>query len=240
MLFPKSKSTKTFAQTNTLLFGWPKTGKTTFASNLRVGSKEPLFIMTESGEGTLEISKARVKDWGSTIKLIELLESKTKEIQEQHCCIVVDLVSDLDHWCGEYIAKQNQVSHISDLGYGKGFGLQKEEFRRQISRLMAILPCFFIAHPAEKDVNIRGTTVKVQAPTLSKAALEYINGKVDTVMFIKPTNGSEKGAIVIEPSMMAITGSRYHSIIGEHVYNGVNSFEIIESLEKLFNQKEVV
>ncbi len=238
MLFPKQKTNKSFAQTNTLLYGWPKTGKTTLAAHLVHEGLFPLFIMTEDGEGTLEISKARVKSWESFVKLIDLLESKQKELKNEHCCFVIDLISDLDQWCGEYIAKANQVSHISDMGFGKGFGLQKEEFRKQISRLMAILPCFFIAHPSEKEVNLQGTPVKVQAPTLSKGALEFLNGKVDTVAFIKPSNGDQHGALVIEPSLLAITGSRFKNIIGEHKFDGKDSSNVLQSLEKLFNKSE--
>jgi hypothetical protein len=235
MLFPKTKSNKTFAQTQTLLIGWPKTGKSTLASYLNHANKSPLFIMTEAGEGTLEISKARVSDLPGLIKLIDMLDLKKKEAQEQYCCFVIDLITDIDTWCGEYVAKQNGVAHVSDLTFGKGFGLQKEEFRKQVSRLMAILPCFFIAHPTEKEVNIQGTVVKVQAPALSKGAMEFLNGKVDTIAFIKPGSGKEPGALVIEPGLLAITGSRYKSIIGQHTFDGTNGAEVLAKLEKLFN-----
>jgi hypothetical protein len=238
MLFPKTSKKKSFSQTNSLLYGFPKSGKTQFGSKINFEGKEPLFIMTEDGEGIHEISKARIKDWTGLCKLIDLLESKTKEVKEQYCCFVVDLVSDLDVWASEWVAKSNQVTHISDLGFGKGFSLHKEEFRKQITRLMAILPCLFIAHTSEKEVNIQGTPIKVQAPTLSGRALEFINGKVDTIMFIKPASGDKDGAIVIQPSTLAMTGSRYPQLIGEHTYSGKDADQVFKKLETLFNQEQ--
>jgi hypothetical protein len=237
MLFPKTKKKVSFSQTNSLLFSWPKTGKTTYASNFKFENKEPLFIMTESGEGILELSKARIKDWLSVIKLADLLDSKKTEIKEQYSCFVIDLISDLDAWSGEYIAKQSQVSHISDLPFGKGFSMQKQEFQRVITKLMDILPCHFISHTKEKDVNINGVVTKVQAPTMSAGSYEFINGKVDTIMFIRPANGAVKGAIVIEPSMLAVTGSRYPNIIGSHEFDGKNAGSVHVKLEKLFNKE---
>lgn len=238
MLFPKTKSKKSFAQTSSLGYGWPKTGKTTILSKLLFDGKAPLFIMSEDGEGILEISKARVKDWPSFVKLVDLLESKTKEVREQYSCFVLDLVSDLDTWAGEYIAKQAQVTHLSDMGFGKGFALQKEEFRRQLTRLMSILPCHFIAHTKEKEININGTPTKVQAPSLSTGVYEFLNGKVDTIMFIKPANGEQKAAIIIEPGLMAVTGSRFSTIIGSHEYDANDAGRVMAKIEKLFNKDE--
>ena len=238
LLFPKTIKKKSFTQTNTLLYGFPKSGKTTAASGFTFDKKGPLFIMTEDGESTLEISKARVKDWVSFTKLVDLLETKSKEIKEQYSCFVVDLISDLDIWCAEWVARQNQVSHISDLGFGKGFAQQADEFRKQITRLMAVLPCLFIAHTSEKEVNMQGSVVKVQAPNLSKRILEFVNGKVDTIMFIKPQAGDKPGAIVIQPSTLALTGSRYPKLIGEHSFNGNEAAEIFKKLDSLFNREE--
>jgi hypothetical protein len=238
LLFPKTTKKKSFSQTNSLLYGFPKSGKTQFGSKITFDGKEPLFIMTEDGEGIHEISKARVKDWSSFCKLVDLLESKAKEVKDQYCCLVIDLVSDLDVWAAEWVAKANQVTHISDLSFGKGFNLHKEEFRKQVTRLMAILPCLFIAHTSEKEVNIQGTPVKVQAPTLSGRALEFINGKVDTIMFIKPASGEREGSIVIQPSTLAMTGSRYPQLIGEHAYSGKDADLVFKKLEALFNKEE--
>jgi hypothetical protein len=238
MLFPKTSKKKSFSQTNSLLYGFPKSGKTQFGSKINFEGKEPLFIMTEDGEGIHEISKARIKDWTGLCKLIDLLESKAKEVKEQYCCLVVDLVSDLDVWAAEWVAKTNDVTHISDLSFGKGFALHKEEFRKQINRLMGLLPCLFIAHTSEKEVNIQGTPVKVQAPTLSGRALEFINGKVDTIMFIKPASGERPGALVIQPSTLAMTGSRYPQLIGEHTYSGKDADQVFKKLETLFNQEQ--
>jgi hypothetical protein len=240
LLFPKTIKKKSFTLTNLLLYGFPKIGKTTVASGFIFENKCPLFIMTEDGESTLEISKARIKDWSGFIKLIDLLEQKTKEIKEQYSCFVVDLVSDLDIWCAEWVAKQNQVSHISDLAFGKGFAQHGDEFRKQSTRLMALLPCVFIAHSAEKEINIQGTVVKVQAPNLSKRVFEQLNGKVDTIAFIKPQAGDKESAIVIQPSTLALTGSRYPQLIGEHTFDGKEASKVFKKLEKLFKEEKNV
>lgn len=216
MLFPKTSTSKTWAQTHKIIYGHAKTGKTTLSAQQTDGEKEPLFIATEDGEGELKISKARIRDWQGFRKLLDLLESKSEQIKTEHSCLVVDLVSDLDSWCANYTAKQNGVSDISDMDFGKGFKLNHNEFTTQMSRLLAIMPVTFISHTAEKKVTYQGKTIEVQTPMLSTKNSEWLLGKVDTVIFIRPQHGELAAALVIKPSTLALTGSRYPQLIGEH------------------------
>jgi hypothetical protein len=212
-MFPITQTKTEFALTHKLIYAWPKVGKTTLAAQQKVGSKIPLFIMTEDGEGTLNLAKARVKDWKHFTKLVELLEKQAEKVKETYSCLVIDLISDLDQWCQESIAKDNNVKHVSDLSYGKGFNLAKEEFRSQLSKLMALLPVTFIAHSGEKDVIVNGETIKVQKPQLSTGAYDFVNGKVDTIMYISPANSKkDQSEVVIQGSKMAICGSRFPQI----------------------------
>jgi hypothetical protein len=237
-MFPVTQTKTNFAQTHKLVYGWPKCGKTTFAAQQNDGEKRPLFIMTEDGEGTLSIAKARVKNWGHFQKLVELLVREEKKIKDTYSCIVIDLVTDLDQWCGEAVASANNVRHISDMGYGKGFTLAKETFRKEISQLMAILPVTFIAHSGEKEVIVNGEQVKVQKPQLSGGAYDYITGKVDTIMYIDPANSRKtESEVVIQASKMAICGSRFPQINKTFSFPKENPGKVYEEINALFKEQ---
>lgn len=214
MLFKKTKLKRDFSKLNKLLYGFPKTGKTTLAATqIDDEGKEPLFIATEDGHHALEVYAQKVTSWAGFLKLVEILKKNATVLQEQHSCFIVDLVSDLDAMCAEYVAEKNNVKHIADMDFGKGFALQRQEFQAGIKELFAILPVTFIAHGSEKELNWNGEKIKVQAPSLSKGCLEFVNGKVDCIMWLIPATSKKlHPEVTMKNTTMSIAGSRYKQL----------------------------
>jgi len=139
-----------------------------------------------------------------------MLVENADDLREQHSCIAIDLVSDLDDMCTQFILDKHAVSDLSDLEWGKGWQLQTTEFQTGLKPLFQILPMVFITHSEERELMYNGEKIKTQAPTMKKRAFNFINGKVDLIGWIIPASSTkDKPSITFRPSTMAIAGSRF-------------------------------
>lgn len=238
-LFQKTSQTTDFSQLHKLLYGFPKQGKTTFASHFYDESgKPPAFIMTEDGKGVLDLNANRITSWDDFKRLVREIKKQKVDFIKEHSCIVLDLVSDVDQWCTEFVCDQENVKSLADLGFGKGFSLKKTEFLPQIRTLMDIAPCTFIAHTHEKEIMWNGEKLKTQSPTLDKSSLDYINGKVDAIMWLAPPSKKGEGKLIIEPSQTCIAGSRFPQLVGSWKINPTDMNATYIELQKRFTLEE--
>ena len=122
------------------LYGDPGIGKSVFALKLgqeleKYGCKAPLFITTDGNYDWLEDFGAdpkaciRVESWDDAKKAFD-------NSFDNYDTIVVDLVEDLFKWCEYEFCKKNRITHISDMGYGKGYDITRNEFFIEISKLL--------------------------------------------------------------------------------------------------------
>lgn len=236
MLFGKTIKTKEIAGASKLLYGFPKTGKTTLASVQRsADGREPLFIATEDGQAALEVYCQRVTTWAGFTKLCDHIVSNGAAVQQQYSCIVLDLITDLDQWCAQFVAKRAGVAHIADLDFGKGFALAKEELSIQLTKLGGVLPITYIAHAAEKELNWNGEKIKVQSPSLSKGALDWVNGKVDMIGYISPANHKKESAeLLFKPEKGTIAGSRFPQLARSFPIDYANPAATMAAIQAAF------
>lgn len=242
-MFEKTKIQNDFAKLNKLIYGFPKSGKTTLAAQqIDKEGKPPLFIATEDGQHALEVYAQRVTSWEGFKKFVDLLNKEVKTLREQHSCLVVDLVSDLDNWSGEYVAQKFGKAHVADMDYGKGFALQKQEFQAVMRDLFKVLPVTFICHSAEKDLMWNGEKIKVQAPSLSKGCLEYINGKVDVIMWIAPANSKRMNPeVCMKNTTTSIAGTRYRQLARNFLLHPNDPGKTYGEIQMVFaNEKDAV
>jgi len=241
MLFPKSEINKDFSQTSKLIYGFPKTGKSTLCSHFKsIDGRPPLFIATEDGHGALEVFFQRITDWNDFEKLLVTIKNHKTTIQNEHSCFVVDILSDLDLWLTRKICYDNRAQHLFDdkiFPYGKGSSIHKNLFQAAMSVLFGILPVNFIAHSKEKEVMWEGEKIKVQAPSLSTGVMEYINGKVDMIGWISPSRaGKDMPRIIFKGSDTCLAGSRYKSLVREFNYNPANPGEVYLEMQTTFEE----
>lgn len=209
-LFKRSTPKKSFAELSKMIHGFIKTGKSTLAAQMKVGTKEPLFIATEDGHHNLDVSVEMIYNWDSFKLLVSKIEKNKETVQKDFSCIVIDLASDLDRMCEEYACKSLNIKHISDAQWAKGYHTQSKEFQKEMSRLFAILPITFISHTKEKEVEIEGAKYDMYQPNLSTSTKEYLNGKVDCIGFIIPSSKkSPTPRITFKPSTAIMAGTRH-------------------------------
>lgn len=224
-LVAKKQLNLDFVKTHKLLYGLPGTGKSTIASLMGDDTgRTPLFLATEDGHNSLSVSAVRLTDgWESLLRFADWIETNKEQLVNEHSCIVVDLVSDLDSWCGTWVAKQKKVEYVGDLDQGKGWKILREKFQEPMSRLMALRPCVFVAHSQEKRVQWNAEQIVTQAPSLGKGSLEYVNGKVDTIMYIVPANSKKEfPAISMRPNLAYIAKSHQRALCREFPFDPAN------------------
>lgn len=115
-----------------LLYGEPGVGKSVFASR----SPKPFFITTDGNYewlidfGADPNAHVQVNTWEEAKKAFAM-------DFDGYETIVVDLLEDLFKWCEYEYCKKSRIEHISDVGYGKGYDITRNEFFLEISKLLS-------------------------------------------------------------------------------------------------------
>ena len=114
-----------------LLYGAPKVGKTTALSQL----DDCLIIDTEQGANMLDgyIEQVDTRD-----DLINLLKKATEG--HEYTYVAIDTIDKIAEWAEEAVCREEQVSAIQDLAYGKGFGMVRERVLNTVKALKKIFP----------------------------------------------------------------------------------------------------
>jgi hypothetical protein len=238
-LIKKTTINRDFARLNKLIYGWPKSGKSTFCSTqISKDGRQPLFIPTEDGLGGLSVfSTPIVTRWEGFKAIVDQLTKDRTDLVKNHSCIVLDLVTDLDLMCVDYISKKYGVSHPSDLEFGKGWFLLKQEFQPTIRFLMSLLPVTFVTHTKEKEITWQGEKMRTQSPALSMGSLEYIGGKVDLIAWFLPVNAQRAHPeITMKSSTTCIAGCRYPQLVRDFIFYPAEPKKTYDEIQLTFEK----
>lgn len=183
------------------IYGLPKIGKSTFASKFN----NPIFLATEAGLDSLEVYQIPINSWQEFLKTKEEL----KRGEHNYKTIVIDTVDNLFLWCNDFIMKKHLIEHASDLEWGKGWELVRNEFRRHIIDL-SFFPygLIMISHSEEREIRKRhdpDTHTKITF-TLPRNARHLISGMADMILFFDMEK--DKRIIRTKPSANHDAGDR--------------------------------
>jgi hypothetical protein len=159
-----------------LLYGVPKIGKSTFAAS----AEDALFIETEPGLEHLSVYKVACYNWSDFCQIGKLLAEGDHPFKT----VVIDTVDNLYKWCVESVLRRNEIQHLSDLSFSKGWDLASQSFHRKLHQL-ALLPygLIMISHAGEKEVDGRRGKIRKIVPTLDKRGREIVTNLADLVLF---------------------------------------------------------
>lgn len=117
-----------------VLYGEPGVGKSTFAA----GAPRPFFITTDGNYEYLEdFCGMRAEDHQQCFSWAEMKKAFARNFSN-YDTIVVDLLEDSYLWADNEFCRDNKLLHISDLGYGKGYGILGNEFFIEYQKLLAL------------------------------------------------------------------------------------------------------
>lgn len=114
-----------------MLYGEPGVGKSVFASK----APKPFFITTDGNYEWLEDFGA---DPNAHKQVFSWAEAKAvfENNFDGYETIVVDLLEDLFKWCEAEYCTRAKIDHVSDVGYGKGYDISRNEFFMEICKLL--------------------------------------------------------------------------------------------------------
>lgn len=133
-----------------LIYGEPKVGKTTLASQF----PNALFLATEAGHKFLEVYKIDIKGF-EQFKLAcrELITTEHK-----FKTVIIDTADNLYQMASKSVCKRMGIEHESDADFGKAYSRIKEEIMNVIRALTQHgLGVVFISHVDNKEVTIHKT-----------------------------------------------------------------------------------
>lgn len=194
-----------------LIYGQPKTGKSTFGSQL----PRSLFLNFEQGTNALAgIRSVPILRWGDFKKVLSQL--RKPQAREMYDSIVVDTASIAWQLCEKYICQREGVDSIRDIPWGQGWGMLRNEFSecwREITLLgFGIL---FIAHSKDKPTEMRdedGNAINAVAPDLPNQCYTIINSIVDIIGYLQVqmnSDGTSERFLYTRSTPTVFAGSRY-------------------------------
>lgn len=114
-----------------LLYGEPGVGKSTFACK----APKPFFITTDGNYEWLEDFGAKPEAHRQVFSWTEAKDAFA-QAYDGYETIVVDLLEDMFKWCEYDYCTRAKLEHVSDIGYGKGYDITRNEFFLEISKLL--------------------------------------------------------------------------------------------------------
>lgn len=198
MPLPKSRSKKELnhLKKKYLWYGQPKSGKSTTAANFGDDTNKMLFFASEPGHSELEIYKWERSDghqpqcWQDFVDCCRELYATDKH---DFKLLVIDTVDILWNWCTEYICKMNDISHPSEMGFGKAYQAISYEFSNVCNKLgQRGIGFIFISHMKEYEVQIGPRKESCIGTTLSSGAQKFIHGFVDYIWFFNQTQEGKR------------------------------------------------
>jgi adenosyl cobinamide kinase/adenosyl cobinamide phosphate guanylyltransferase len=172
-----------------LIYGQPKSGKSTFVSQF-ANPDDVLFFPTEEGHKFLEVNQWVVNKngkeqaptcWNDFKDCASYILTKPNDFKT----IVIDTADNLAEWCMAHISKEEGVQHESDLGFGKGYSMAKRELFRVFNALtMRGYGVIFISHEKTSEINGAKNIKKTYTDTtMSSTAKKLIQGMVDFIFY---------------------------------------------------------
>ena len=163
-----------------VIFGEPGEGKSTFISK----AENPFFIATDGNFEWLDLpdeNHVEINSFTQFKQVVkDMLDNPTK--YEKFDVIAVDLIEDVFKWCEYEFCAKNKVSHVSDIGYGKGYDITRNEFYVEVCKLLGINKhIVLIAHGyTETTTNNRGvqTTKYLPSNRVPAKVWDMIEGRV--------------------------------------------------------------
>lgn len=172
----KTQPKSTFASMNSVVWGDPKVGKSTFASQI----PGALFLATEEGQNFLSVFRVPIKSWEDLLATAKELQAGKHEFKT----LVIDTVDILYSHCERFVCKRENVDNVADLEFGKGFAMVRAEFMRVLNGLnMLGLGLVFISHAKEKEFKTKTQSYTVKVCTLSDKPATMVTGLCDFVLY---------------------------------------------------------
>lgn len=212
----------------TYVYGRPKTGKTTLATQMN----SSLLLAFEPGYHALPgVIAQDITSWGEMKQVYR--ELKKPEVKATFNAVIVDTIDIAAERCKKYICQQNGIEDLGDLGYGKGWSKFKEEFNDIFRGLTQLgYAVFFIGHDKEVTITDPSTGAEkiIIRPAMSNTTKEVIAGMADIYGYAHQLRKDEMSVLTLRDTSGTIEcGCRFKYIPNEITMSYQNLVDAIQT-----------
>lgn len=202
----KSEVKKRIEDYIVLIYGSPKIGKTTFCSQFT----DPLFLLTEAGTNALSVYEMNITSWQDFRDAVTLITSACHKGDFKFKTIVIDTFDNLCNLCTAFVMKENNVTHPSDLAYGKGYDLIGKEMSRALT-LLSLLPCGLVltSHEKVEEVKTRTSSYNKAMPSPSGVYRKLIVGMCDVILYAHNVQTKTNDGAFVDKRLVHAIASEY-------------------------------
>ena len=161
-----------------LLYGAPKVGKTTTLSQL----DDCLIVDTEKGSHMVDGTIAECHSREDLISLLEELIDRKDKFKY----IALDTIDNIADWADFSVCKEENVSAVQDLPFGKGFGLVRQKVMNTIDAFSKVTDhLIIIGHRKVAYAVADGSNIVVpESLDLTGKTKNLIMSKCDAIGYV--------------------------------------------------------
>ena len=190
----------------TYIYGAPKTGKTTLATQM----PGAILLAFEKGYNALPGVMAQdITSWGEMKQVYR--ELKKPAVKEMYQSIVVDTIDIAADMCQKYICDQNGITTLGELGFGKGWTFFKNEFNQVFRGLTQLgYAVVFLGH--HRELIEEGTNRTIIRPALSNSTRVTISGMADIIGYAHQKKDASMSVLTLRHDDSIECGGRFKYI----------------------------
>ena len=228
------------------LYGGWKTGKTTIAAKF----PKALLLAFEKGYAAIPgVMALPINSWSDFKRVLRQL--KEPQAQAMYETIIIDTADIAYDLCTKYICANNNADSVSDIPYGKGYGMIEKEFDEALRSIVQLnFGLVIISHDTDKVFTDESKQQYNKiVPTLDKRANNICARLCDIIGYSRSVE-DESGALVTKLFMRGTpryeAGSRFKytpDVIDFTYQNLVNAIadaidqQMAEEGQELFTDK---
>lgn len=218
---------------STFVYGFPKTGKTTFINDLY--GEKVLFLATERRHDAIPNAHViNIDSWAEFLKVMKLL--KDPKLHEKYDAIALDTVSRFEAYCEQYVLSDLQIEDLSDAAWGKGFSAYNKELEKGLSLIekSGYTPIFIshaksetkkvlVSEATNEEKEVDGATVVKEdgkqyveyqktVPDIKTKFFNMINRIADNILFLDlsvDSKGLEHRKIFYRDNLTHLAGATF-------------------------------
>ena len=178
-----------------LIYGPPKTGKTTVASQF----PNALILGFEKGYQFLDNAYCiNINLWSDFTAVLR--ELKKPAVKEKYKTIVIDTVAIAYQMCYDMVLRSFDVEDPGEVGYGKAWTAIKDNWKDSLDSIVALgYGLVIIAHADEREEEVTDKITKKKStkvtikPDIPRLIRGYLEGLADFILYVhkdpKPADG---------------------------------------------------
>lgn len=153
-----------------------------------------------------------INSWSEFRQVLRQL--KTDEAKTRFETIIIDTADIAYDYCTKYVCSNNNVDSVSDIPFGKGYGLIEKEFDECLRQIVQYgYGLVVISHETDKTfTDESGKQYNKIVPTLDKRANNVLARMCDIIGYTRSVpdeNGSEKVVMFMRGTSRYEAGSRF-------------------------------